>query len=227
MNGSQPRSAPELYRLPPDRTDRIVVIGAGALARDIVSMCAQGTFSGVFVEPGFDVRSSFGLPLLRDWGELGAQATHYVVGVLEAAPRRRLRDAAEAAGLHPAPAMVAPSAFVSDEATLAAGSLMGNNVQVGACTRIGRDVLVMHNGVVGHDVEVGAGTVVLPGAWIGGYSRIGADCFIGANSVVSPGLQVGDGCTIAPGAACLKDLAAGRLLIGNPGRVVPQRRPGS
>lgn len=209
----------QLFALAPGRTERIAVIGAGALARDIVAMCAPGTFCAVFVEPGYDVGSSFGLPLLRSWDEVRSAASHYVLGLLDAGGRDKLRQAAEAAGLQAPRAMVAPSATVSPEATLDDGCLVGNNVQVGPCTRLGRDVLVMHNAVVGHDVSVGDGTVVLPGAWVGGYSRIGTRCFIGANSVVSPRLSVGDDCVLAPGAACLKDIPAGSLLIGNPGRV--------
>lgn len=214
-----------LFALSPERAERIVVVGAGALARDIVAMCAPGTFRAVFVEPGFDAPSSFGLPLLRSWDDVRSVASHYVLGLLDAAGRDRLRQAAQAAGLRAPSAMVAPSAVVSAQATLEVGCLIGNNVQVGPCTRLGRDVLVMHNAVIGHDVSVGAGTVVLPGAWVGGYSRVGARCFIGANSVVSPRLSVGDDCVLAPGAACLKDLAPGSLLIGNPGRATRRGPP--
>jgi sugar O-acyltransferase (sialic acid O-acetyltransferase NeuD family) len=204
----------------------VLLIGAGALGRDVAATCAPGVLTAVFVEPGFEVRHPPDLPLVRDWEAARAHASHFILGLLDLPQRRRLQQAALAAGLEPAPGMASPSASVSPHAQLGPGCLVGNNVQVGAGTRLGRHVLLMHNAVVGHDVEIGDNCVVLPGAYVGGYTRIGADCLVGANSVTAPRVSVGAGSVLAPGAACLRDIGPDSVLIGNPGRVVRRPQPG-
>src|SRR5207237_1398154 len=87
-----------LFTLPPGSTERIVVVGAGALARDIVAMCAPGTFCAVFVEPGHAAGPTFGLPLLRSWDEVRAVASHYVLGLLDAGGREQRRVAQAVGG---------------------------------------------------------------------------------------------------------------------------------
>jgi acetyltransferase-like isoleucine patch superfamily enzyme len=98
--------------------------------------------------------------------------------------------------------------------------VIATHVNVGAMTTIGRDVLLMHNAVIGHDSRLGNNSIVLPGAWVGGHVTVGEDVLLGANSVTAPGLSIGSRCVLAPGAACLKPLPADSTLIGNPGRVV-------
>lgn len=70
-------------------------------------------------------------------------------------------------------------------------------------TTIGADVTVGHRAIVhgcalGDRVLVGMGAIVLDGA------VVGEDCLVGAGALVTPGMQV----------------PAGRLVLGNPARVV-------
>ena len=211
---------PKSLLWPVPLAERRLLIGAGALARDIVELAGTELFCAVYVDPQFAAGSFFGLPVITDWAAAGAQATHYVSGFLDLPRRRAMQLAAAAAGLLPASALVSASATVSKAATLAPGCVIATHVNVGAMTTIGRDVLLMHNAVIGHDSRLGNNSIVLPGAWVGGHVTVGEDVLLGANSVTAPGLSIGSRCVLAPGAACLKSLPADSTLIGNPGRVV-------
>ncbi|WP_156901279.1 hypothetical protein [Azohydromonas australica] len=198
--------------------ERVVLIGAGALARDIVEVAGVAAFCGVYVDPRFESPGLPGLPVFRDWAAVRTVATHYALGFLDTAQRPAAHAAAAAAGLLPASPMVSARAVVSPLASLAPGCLVGHHAVIGACVRLHHDTLVMHNAVIGHDCEIGDNTVVLPGAWIGGYVSVGCGGFIGANSVISPRLRLGRNVMLAPGAACLRDVPDDILVIGNPGR---------
>ena len=218
-------AAPDLFHpkallLPVPRGERRLLIGAGALARDIVELAGAELFCAVYVDPQFAINSFFGLPVFTDWAAACAQSSHYVSGFLDLPRRRAMQMAASAAGLRPASALVSASATISQAALLSPGCVIANHVKVGAMTTVGRDVLLMHNAVIGHDSHLGDNTIVLPGAWVGGHVVVGEDVFLGANSVTSPGLTIGPRCLLAPGAACLKDMPADRTLIGNPGRLL-------
>lgn len=50
--------------------------------------------------------------------------------------------------------------------------------------------------------------------------HIGKNCLIGARSIIYPGVTIGDHCIIAAAAVVMKDVPAGSVVSGNPGRVV-------
>ena len=49
---------------------------------------------------------------------------------------------------------------------------------------------------------------------------IGANCFVGARSLIVAGVRIGDNCIVAAGTVVLKDVPAGCLVMGNPGRIM-------
>lgn len=50
--------------------------------------------------------------------------------------------------------------------------------------------------------------------------RIGNNVWIGMNAIVLKGVTIGDDCVIAAGAVVTKDVPAGCVVAGNPGRIV-------
>ena len=58
-----------------------------------------------------------------------------------------------------------------------------------------------------------------------GYTRInrtkiGNKVFVGASAVILPGVTVGDGAIIGAGAVVTKDVRSGKIVAGNPARVI-------
>lgn len=199
--------------------ERILLIGAGALARDMVECFGRDRFIAVFVDPEHAAHATLaGLDVLSDWSAARARASHYLVAIGDMAGRRQTLAAARGAGLQPASPLVSTDARLAADCRIGRGSAIGHFSMVGPAATIDEDCVVMHGCTVGHDSVVGQNVVMCPGTRIGGYTRVGADVFFGPNAVLSPRVAVGAGCHVAAGAAVFRDVPAARLVIGNPAR---------
>ncbi|MFA7402895.1 MAG: DapH/DapD/GlmU-related protein [Pelobacteraceae bacterium] len=201
-----------------NRPQKTILIGSGALARDIVGVFGRDAFVGTFVDEGFPASPVEGLPVITDWDVVRRCASHYFLGILDSAHRIRARQYATSLGLIPVAPMIHHSAQVAPDARLSPGCLVGYFSVIGPSSELQEDVMVMHSAVVAHDTVIGENSVVLPGAWIGGFTRIGEGCFIGANSSLVPHITIGSNSFVAAGAVCFRDALPNSMLLGNPAR---------
>ncbi|MBI5484415.1 MAG: hypothetical protein HY888_08140 [Deltaproteobacteria bacterium] len=204
--------------MPDNLSRKIILIGSGALARDLVGICGRDFFVGTFIDPGFPETPVEGLPVFTNWNEARRVASHYALGVLDSSHRQKARQDALKAGLLPMDPFIHHTAQVAAGTKVAPGCLVGCFSVIGPAAELLEDVLVMHSVVVAHDTIIGDGSVLLPGAWIGGYTRVGSGCLIGANSSLVPRITIGSNSFVAAGAACFKDAPPDSVLIGNPAR---------
>jgi serine O-acetyltransferase len=95
--------------------------------------------------------------------------------------------------------------------------------------RIGPGLYLMHHtGVFIGPVSIGDNCVLHHNVTIGqrvaagdqGVPRIGNDVWIGPGATISGDVTIGDGATISAGTVIARDVPAGALVAGNPGRVV-------
>lgn len=196
----------------------ILLIGAGALARDIIDVFGVETFVAAYVDPSHAVAAVSGLPVVTSWEAASRRASHYVLGVSDMPLRERARQMAAAVGLRAAPAMVSPLARLAADAQLAAGCMVGHFVVIGPAASVGEDSLLMHGAILAHDARVEAGGVICAGACINGNVHLGPRCFVGPNAVLAPKIRLGHDCVVAAGAACFRDAPPHSLLVGNPAR---------
>ena len=82
-------------------------------------------------------------------------------------------------------------------------------------------------------IKIGRETIVTRGAMIlsHDYCRatrvdtvIGSRCFIGVGVIVMPGVRIGDEVVVGAGAVVTKDVESGRLVAGNPAKVMKMIR---
>jgi len=197
---------------------KVVLIGAGALARDFIDAFGPAAFSGMMVDPQYVVAPIHGVPVYTDWQDVRRVATHYVLAVSDIGHRVRALATVDAQGLLPAPPMVTGSAIVARDAVLEAGACVGHLAVVGPNAHLGVNSLVMHGAVVGHDAMIGANSVFCAGVSVGGNAVVGARCFVGANAMLAPRVRFGDDVYAAAASACFRDAEAGSRWIGNPAR---------
>ena len=60
--------------------------------------------------------------------------------------------------------------------------------------------------------------------WIERPVVIGDDCWIGMGVCILPGVRIGDGCIVGAGSVVAKDLDPWTVAVGNPARVIRERR---
>lgn len=198
---------------------KILLVGAGALACDLIELFGQDTFAGAYVDPQFFCTETVaGVQVHSDWRMAASATTHYLLAVSSIEHRERATAIASGAGLLPASPLVSPTARVSGTARLSAGSVVAHFSAVGPRADLGTHCLLMHGVVLGHDAVLEDDVVVCAGAAIGGRAAIGSRTFIGANAVLAPRVHLGSDCFVGAGAACLRDAPHKSLLIGNPAR---------
>lgn len=97
--------------------------------------------------------------------------------------------------------------------------------------KIGPGLLLMHrHGIVIGPSDIGSNCLIHQNVTIGqrvaagnqGVPRIGNNVWIGPAAIITGGISVGDGAVISAGTVLSKDVAAGCLVGGNPGRVIAQ-----
>lgn len=118
------------------------------------------------------------------------------------------------------PALVHPSALVSQTARVGAGTAILPRAVVNASARIGSGVIVNTSAVVEHDCVVADGVHLSPAATLCGGVHVGRGSWIAAGSVVIPGIKIGSGAIVGAGAVVVRDVPDGAAVVGNPARLL-------
>lgn len=208
----------------------VILIGAGGhagvvaealrrLGRPIAAVCVETGASGVFA--GLPVQ---GLEALSALHRTGFDEVHVAIGQPQA--RARLGTALLARGFRLA-TIVHPAACVADTAELGAGAFVAAGSIVGPSVRIGARAIVNHRCSVDHDAEVGADAHLAPGVLTGGYARIGARSWLGLGTVLRDRVEVGDDSFVGAGSLVLAAIPPRVLAYGQPARVIRPLDQGS
>lgn len=115
---------------------------------------------------------------------------------------------------------------------------IAEDVQVGAYTEIGGDVVIDAGVIIGFGCFIPPKVRIGARAWIGPRvtftndkhppgpqleTIVEAEVVIGAGAVILPGIVLGRGCRIGAGAVVTKSVPAGVTVVGNPARPLAQR----
>lgn len=203
----------------------LVLLGGGghaSVAAD-VARAAGWTITGFFDDD--PSRALPGLAHLGSIDQFGAWANsvnitikvHAAVG--EADRRAMWYDVARD-WAHPA--LIHPSAVVSDSACIAPGVLIGPNAVVNARSEVGTGVIINTGAIVEHDNRIGGFAHIAPRAVLGGNVTVGERTLIGLGAVVRPGVTLGRRVTIAAGAVVVDDWPDGETVVGVPARPRPE-----
>lgn len=92
-----------------------------------------------------------------------------------------------------------------------------------------------NNGIVfGNNIEIGAGTKIISANHkeedFSQHEKaepiiIGNNVWIGANSVILPSVKIGDNVIIGAGSVVTKDIPSNSIAVGNPCRVIKNKKP--
>jgi len=218
-------------------TQRIVIVGAGGHARDLLDVFEAcnavepgawdvvGYVSEVVEEHGRTIR---GLTVLGGWEWFGSAAARevpdlkIVCAVGDSPLRQRLVGQAEALGLefvsvvHPA-AVVPPDAVVGKGVLVSAGALTTSSMWIG-------DHVILNLGcTVAHDAVLGDFCTLAPGVHVSGHVRMGAGCDLGTGAVVLPRIEIGAWTVVGAGAVVTQNLPSHVTAVGVPARIIKTR----
>jgi sugar O-acyltransferase (sialic acid O-acetyltransferase NeuD family) len=212
---------------------RIVVLGAGGMAREVAALIRarnqnrdEFDFRGFVVtdlsrlgphDSSAEVRGDY------EWlSSHGSEIDALAVGI--GSPSVRLRLAEEVRKIVPHeewPALIHPSAELDFEsAKLSEGALVGAGVVGTVNLTLEPFALCNFGCTLGHEAAIGRGSVVNPGANVNGGVKIGAGVLIGSGAQILQYLTIGEGATVGAGAVVTKDVAPGVTVLGIPARPV-------
>ena len=139
----------------------------------------------------------------------------FVVGVGEPRLRRSLAVARHLLG-GVALRVIHCTAYVSDEARIGEGAIIGPFCYVGPGAEVGDHAVLNTYASVGHDAVLGEYSVLSPYAALNGAATAEAGVFIGSGAIVAPKVRIGSGSKVSAGSVVNRNVAASSLAAGNP-----------
>lgn len=206
---------------------RLLVLGAGGHGRVVADLArALGRYASIALLDGkFEAQGEHTVgawrcvgPLERAEREAQVPDTHFALGLGDNTLRLRWLAKLDAWGAQ-VPALVHPSAAVSPDAQLGAGTVCMAQSAVNVGARLGRACIVNTGATVDHDCTLGDGVHLSPGANLGGEVTVGEQSWVGIGASVRHGITIGARTVVGAGAAVVKDLPDDVVAVGVPARV--------
>ncbi len=205
---------------------RVVEEFLGAVGCELVVVCDHDPHATWESETGGTNRichgwSGFEAFLPTFASESGGRTLYGIVAVggHDGSDRLRIQARMETLGVRPI-AVVHPSAYVASNAMIGPGSQVMAQSAVCALAKVGRGCLINTGSSVDHHCELGDGVHVAPGARLAGGVRVGEHTMVGMGAMVLPRIKIGNQVVIGAGAVVTHDVPDGKVVYGNPARVV-------
>jgi sugar O-acyltransferase (sialic acid O-acetyltransferase NeuD family) len=212
---------------------RVVIIGAGGLARevaDVFAACNQVRQDYEIVgfideSPASHGSELNGLPVLGDlsWFDGVDKSEIWVsTGIGNPASRRKVVSKALKRGLqfcnviHPT-AVVTPFITYGVGVVITAGCILTNQIVIGNHVYLNLDC------TVGHDATIDEFCNINPGVHVSGNVHLKVGCDVGTGAVIIQGVSVGEWSVIGAGAVVTTSLPANVTAVGLPARVIKTR----
>jgi sugar O-acyltransferase (sialic acid O-acetyltransferase NeuD family) len=216
-------------------TQHLVVLGTGGNALDVMdtaeainALHARWDLVGVLDDAGPGGAERIGL---RNLGRLadaaalaapgGALAGAFFVNTIGSQNSHAARpDIVARTGLpgERFAVLVHPFASISRRAVVGRGCCVNAGASIASNVRIGEHVWIGPNCILGHDTVVESHAVMAPGSILSGSVRLGMGAYFGTGAAARQGVTIGAGALVGMGAVVLRDVPAGRMVVGNPAR---------
>lgn len=207
--------------------NEIVLIGAGGLAREIVSWHNTSknnlkTKIVGFLDDNLNALDGYSTNLhILDKVDLSKitkdQSVIFAISNVET--KKKLLESAIASNVQIAN-YIHESCFIGERTIFGKGFVMLPYAIISCDTTIGDLTFINNGSQIGHDVKIGDFTSIMANVDIGGGAVIGNNVFIGSNAVILPGVKIPDNTRIGAGSVVLRSIKNVGTYFGNPARKI-------
>jgi len=194
--------------------DDLVLVGAGGHARSCIDVIEQNGKFRIFglldknVKPGEKI---LGYPVVGDDEMLEVVRASCGMAIVTVG---QIKNSLDRVALYQKirgvkfvlPTIVSPSATVSKNSTVGAGTMVMHNAQVSVGCMIGDNCIVNNRALIDHDSIVGDHCHISTGAILNGNVEVGERCFIGSGAIIHQNVVIGDNCIIGAGVVVQGDV---------------------
>lgn len=205
---------------------RLAVFGAGGHGRVVAETALAMGWEGVdfYDDNSSDAKFTDGTVVVSDFDGLVRNAANYR-GFHVAIGLNNIRSLLieRLMGLNLSlPAIIHPSAIISDTASLAGGICVSPGVIVNSGSEIGAGVILNTASVIEHDCEIGQNAHISPGVNLAGAVKVGCRAWVGIGASVIQGIKIGSDTIIGAGSVVVADVPDDVTAAGVPCRVMGQ-----
>ncbi len=185
----------------------IILIGAGGHANaciDAIEQQGEYQIAGLVGMPEEMNGKQLGYSVIATDADLPRLAKDYRYAVVAvgqiSSPDKRI-GLYQQAILHgfELPNIIAPTAYVSRQASIGAGTIVMHGAIVNAGSSVGENCIINSRALVEHDATVEDHCHVSTGAILNGNVHVGAGSFVGSGSVIKDGIAIGENCVVGMG----------------------------
>ena len=208
--------------------DRLFIIGAGGLGREVFSWLKQSPawntawkFSG-FLDDNPAALSGRRIPaeVVGGWADFARRPSDQFVCAI-GDPQTRLKIGRELRARGALfPTVQHPTSIVGEDCHFGAGCILCPGAVISTNVVLGDFVLVNVYATVGHDARIADGVTLSGHTDITGAVVLGEGVFVGAHAAILPRAEVGAGAKIGAGSVVLRKVAAGATVMGVPAKQI-------
>ncbi|GJE14759.1 acetyltransferase [Methylobacterium longum] len=208
--------------------ERLVLFGAGALAREILVVLSrlhavghEIEFVACLVDPDIAAADSLhDRPVSRDIHDFaGDDSLRFVVALGEPKARARAVERLRSIGARFA-SIIDPAVLIGASSSVGEGSMILGHASITADAHLGAHVLVNPGSTIAHDNRIDDFATLSPGVNLAGHVIIEEGAFLGTGASVIPGIRIGAHALVGAGAVVIRDVLPGHRVVGNPARIL-------
>ncbi len=120
--------------------------------------------------------------------------------------------------------LIHPSSSIDITSIILEGTVVMAGVIVNSSVSIGRHCIINTGAIIDHDCFIGDFVHISPNATLCGDVSIGNGTQVGAGTVIIQGVRIGNNVKVGAGTVVIKDVPDNVTIVGNPGRIIKEKK---
>lgn len=209
-----------------DTNNKLIVIGAGAYAREIIDVAEAIGYDieGVVSDVEPDFRTNW-IGTFSDLELISRKniSFFFAIGATDRKSIQKRGTIFNETALNNIKLVniISQNALVAKTVRFGKNNYIAPGVVINSDAILNDNVLINNNATIGHNVTIGTNSIISGNVFIGGGTSIGSNVLIGPGANILQGLSISDQAIISVGATVLRSLKEGQTVYPNFNTIIP------